>query len=474
MTILKDQDIKVLREKVKSPSKTLLYAALLATCGFPYGLGLGTFNTFVHFFIINYIRLPQEIARSTEREMQVKKLINFAYFIGCTSSCAFGHLIYKNFGVYRSALINIAVYSCSTALLIIHNEYLLYAVRFFQGLTGYLWVILAPRMMRENLPPPIYEKLGYVFNFVVTTGVFIGYCFGNNVCGYHWRAVLLFPLLSEVPRFVAFLFFPMESPTWLVGREVTVSTLKQNYSIFYTEKIADKLARHLQSEREHKRQQNQRTHETEFSELFKPKYRLQFLLCAVMSMLHQLTGMNIFAVYSDDILKQVGIRKPSAITQGMGIVGLISVVTVMLVNNKIGKRSLLIFGFLGQIIGYSIFFFGIGLGSPVLLVVGMYSAMFMYNISLGGVLSFYNADLLPAVGLFSVAMIKWGIASLLIYFTHKLGRLLTVPGMFLFAQLFAVFGGIFYIGYSIETVGKTDKAIEREFMSKRFFDVKLY
>jgi len=317
----------------------------------------------------------------------------------------------------------------------------------------------------------------------------VGYFFGNEFCGRNWRFIMIIPLLSEVLRLALLLArYRMETPRYiatqnkyklnealetelassskpLVEKDPAYDAIFSNYKKLYNEDVAKILSiNYLNTFR----RDNEK--EAGLADLVKPYYRLQFIVALVLNLLNQLTGMNVITVFSNNILKRCGVDEPTIYTQIMGFIAMGAIGVVVFSVKIVGKRNLFIWGLFGQALGYCIFLAGVAYLKSSLVIGGMYVCMFTYSISLGGIVFGYNSDILPPVGSFTVSLIQWALGCVLMGTASSIEASIGVSAMFFFAQLSAVIGGIFYIGYGVETVGKSNKQIAKEFQNKRFYD----
>lgn len=463
MAVTQDVDLNSTPERVRSRSYMLLYSAFLGMCGLYYGLGLGTFNSYAETWCRKSIKdvTPEQIA-------EISQKISLYFFVGCTFAGFSGSWLAGTFGRHRLAWVNCIFAIVLTLAMLQKTVRGLYLLRFLQGVSAYLWTTISPLFIREILPLSGMNLARPLFNISIASGIFVGYIFKLDFFKRNMPLVLLFPLISEVPKLVLFLTaFRMESPAWLVSKKGSESELIENYRHLYNSPQAEEMAR--EKIRENASGKGSAT--ASYGDLLTPEYRMQTMIVLILSLLNQLTGMNIITVFSTSILTNSGLVKETAefVTTAVGFVGLLATIFLIWAYKGIGMRNLLTWGLLGQAASLSVFLGGLAFNNTIAISVGMCAGMFAYNASLGGVLFSYNADLVPANTLSTFAMIQWIVACVMVMYIDRITALLSLEGLFFCAQLSATLGGLFYVAYGVDTAGMNDPQIKKAFMEKKPF-----
>ena len=443
---------------LRSPKSAFFYGVLLASCGLYFGYGIGTFNTFFNYFIV-------EVYKVTDKSEMISIFgnINVLFTIGGTFACFFGSFIYEKFGRYRSLIGALTAEMVIMSLMSIKSLELLYILRFFHGFVGCFWTLLAPLMIKENLPFQIANKVNPLFYAFLTGGILIGYCFGSPTAAQYWRLVLMFPMIIEIPKLLLFIFiYHMESPIWLLQK--FPERVEANYSLLYDDTSASK----LKNSEETLESKDQKDVGVSFSDLFKPAYRLQLFLGILLNSLNQLTGINFIVLYSQEIFEQMGLDNGKELTIGLGFVNFLGGIILMFVMNLAGKKTLLVAGLFSQAFGYMIFLSGMLFDTTIAIKVGPFVYMLSFSLSLGGMLYTYVADILPPVGISISALFQWVFAILISKFAVQITDAIKVFWVFFIAMCIALIGGILMLGLAIDTTNKTDAQIKREFETKSF------
>lgn len=74
-------------------------------------------------------------------------------------------------------------------------------------------------------------------------------------------------------------------------------------------------------------------------DLVKKKYRIQFFLGLFVNMLTQITGINMYILYSNEIYTLEGIEDPSSMTILLGVTLCSGFIFNIIYGNKLGKRK---------------------------------------------------------------------------------------------------------------------------------------
>lgn len=77
----------------------------------------------------------------------MQSILNTSFCIGSFICCFFGSIVYTKLGLYKSTLVFLSLNIVYDILACIPNLYILYGVRFFQGINGVMWTFLGPLMI---------------------------------------------------------------------------------------------------------------------------------------------------------------------------------------------------------------------------------------------------------------------------------------------------------------------------------------
>lgn len=442
---------------LKSPGQALFYGVLLASCGMYFGYGIGSFNTFFDFFIKTAYGITDEA-----QKVEIAGNINMFFMIGGCIACFFGSIFYQTFGRFRTV---IGIFVCEIIVLSLMGMTsltLLYILRFCHGFIGCMWTLLAPLMIKENLPFSIANKVNPLFYCFLTGSIMLGYCFGSEFWGDHWKYVLMGPLAVEVPKLLLFLLiFKMESPVWLSDHRPDY--IEKNFELLYEPESASKLAT---ATREKTLMSESKT--AGLSDMCQKEYRLQFFIATMLNLLNQVTGINFLVFYSKKIFEQAGMSNPTLLTIIMGFLNFLGGVFMIFTLEKIGKKRMMVAGIFGQAFGYFCFLSGMSYNIHILILIGPFIYIFSFAISLGGLIYPYVADIVPPVAISFSAFFQWIMAVMVAKYGVVITEVLGTFWTFYITMWVAFTGGVLFLGYGVDTTNKKDDEIKAEFIEKRF------
>ena len=236
------------------------------------------------------------------------------------------------------------------------NFWFLVIARMIGGLGVGTSLILAPMYIAEIVPAKVRGRMVSLnqLNIVIgiSTAFFTNYLIlklgqsdiswvqslkiGEN----NWRWMLG---LEFLPAFLYFfsLFIVPRSPRWLIMKglntealQVLKSTRNENLAITEVETIKNSI------------ENEENKDKVKFTELFKPALRFVLTIGIVIAILQQITGINSVFFYAPMIFEQTGIGTDAAFSQAImiGLTNLVFTIVAILLIDKIGRKTLLIFG----------------------------------------------------------------------------------------------------------------------------------
>lgn len=444
--------------KLKSNQAGFIYGILLASTASFFGTGVGTFNTFFDHFIKYAYNITDE-----RQKISIVGTINFMFMFGGMTATIVGGYFYEKYGRWKTLIALLVSEIVILLLMGIASIELLFVLRFVEGFIGCYWTLVAPLMIKENLPFHIANRVAPLFYVFLTGFILIGYCFGSEWSGQHWRFVLMYPLLIEIPKlYVFYHIYKMESPIWLYNNQREL--VRENFKFLYEKESAEKLTEELGKVAES-------THTTSisFGQLLSAEYLVQFFLGSLLNVMNQMTGVNFLIFYSTRVFQEMGLPSPSFLTMLLGFTNFSGGFFLIRYQASIGKRYLLTVGILGQAFAYLVFLLGVIFKISILVLVGPFVFMFCFSISLGGIIYSYTADVVPPFAVSICALFQWVLACGVTKFGVNIIKDLGIFWVFFICLNCAFYGGIVFYGFSIETNNKSDLQIKKEFMHKRFF-----
>lgn len=274
--------------------------------------------------------------------------------LGCIGGAMIAGYIGNKYGRKRSLLVAAALFFISAVGSAIPISFDIFIVfRIVGGMGVGIASMLSPMYIAEIAPAPIRGRLVAYNQFAIIFGIvlvyFVNYGIAlqgsdawNEQTGWRWMfasetipALLFFGLLLIVPK----------SPRWLA--------LKGHY-----DKAKDILIR-LVGEKEAAREIEEiRTSITadasqkkvSFSDLLKPGIKTALFVGITLSVLQQVTGINVFLYYAPEIFKKMGSGSDAALLQTVivGAVNLLFTVVAIRSVDKFGRKPLMIIGSTGM------------------------------------------------------------------------------------------------------------------------------
>lgn len=450
------------RSPYKSTAYIFAYGLLLASAGLFYGYLIGTFNNFGEAFLENIYQVNDK-----DEKIEILGNLNFYFLMGGLLSTVTASLIYENLGRYKSILLMCIVKITVLLLFLWKNLIVLYAGRFIGGYLGCFSTFIAPLMIKETIPLKYAGTLSASFAIFITGGILTSYGIGSPAATDYWRFVLSGLLITEVPTFLLFLFyFRMESPKSIHAKSESLKDdLYENYLYIYTEQGAKEQTELFMHDMHNV---SQSAAKITIREVFGAEYRLQFLLGFMLNVLNQLTGINFLIFYSKSIFEKIGLQNAETLTFYLGAINFFGAIFVTNFGALIGKRPILTYGLGAQSLSYFAFLCGLINKNGLLVVIGAYTYVFSFSVSLGGMMYVYLADIVPPIGISFASIGQWVIACIVGKYAMIITETVGEFQVFYFFMLTSFVGCIIFAGYSVETQGKTDSQIKHEFIDKKF------
>ncbi len=214
--------------------------------------------------------------------------------------------------------------------------------------------VISTVYISEIAPPNKRGMLAATFQLAIVVGILVAFSSdlllmdtGDN----NWRFMFLAGCVPAIIFFVL-LFYVKRSPRWLVkvgNIEEAKEVLKEVVQAEDCEKTLADIRESIDAEVANKS-----------IYLFKkPNLKLVMIGFAV-GMFNQFTGINIIMYYATDIFRSAGFSTNSAIGQTVmiGFTNLLFTLIAMSIIDKVGRKTLLLFGSLGMTLFLGLFGFG--------------------------------------------------------------------------------------------------------------------
>jgi SP family arabinose:H+ symporter-like MFS transporter len=220
-------------------------------------------------------------------------------------------------------------------------------------------LIIAPMYIAETSPPAMRGRLVSFNQLNIVVGISAAF-FTNYLIlkwgqsnsewsktlllgEYQWRWMLGLETLPAIFYFIA-LFFVPRSPRWLI-----MKNLEEEALAVLSKSVGKEMAVSNITEINNSIQEDATKPKRKWSDLFKPLLKQVLLIGIVIGILQQITGINSVFFYAPMIFEQSGIGTDAAFTQAIyvGLANLLFTVVAIAMIDKIGRKPLLIFGFIG-------------------------------------------------------------------------------------------------------------------------------
>ncbi|HEX2534267.1 MAG TPA: sugar porter family MFS transporter [Chitinophagaceae bacterium] len=292
--------------------------------------------------------------------------------------------------------------------------------RFIGGVGIGIASMLAPMYISEIAPAGIRGRLISIYQLGIVIGILLIYFVNAAIAGLYdeawnveqgWRWMFGSGIIPSVIFIILLLIVP-ESPRWLAQEN-------------RWDAAADILTK-VSGEAEAKKElltirESLNMQQVSFSQLVKPGLRTALIIGVILSILSQVTGINVIMYYAPEIFKATGDGSSSALLQTILVGGINVLMTVVAIKyvDKWGRKKLLLVGASGMalclaLIGFA-FHTGNTGGSWVLL--GILAYISFFAISLGPLTFVVVAEIFP---------------------THIRGRAMSVAIFFLWLSVYIV------------------------------------
>ena len=204
--------------------------------------------------------------------------------------------------------------------------------------------LLSPLYIAEVAPAKIRGQMVSINQFTIVIGILIAYFINYLLVDTginNWRWMFATEAIPSL-LFFAGMFYVPESPRWLVkankSREA-VDILTRIGNKYYANETLLNIKNTL----------TQETKES-FKLLFKKSLRPVLLIGITLAVFQQLSGINVIFFYAPDIFARTGIGVESQLGQTVliGVVNVTFTIVAMFLVDKLGRKTLLLFGSFGM------------------------------------------------------------------------------------------------------------------------------
>jgi SP family galactose:H+ symporter-like MFS transporter len=430
-------------------------------------------------FLFGYDEGVIAVARaSLEKDLPMSPLVGgfmtAAVPLGALVAAAVAGPITDRFG-RRSVLMAAALLFTlgAVAAASINTVPMLIAARFVLGIAIGLAAVAAPLYIAECAPLESRGAMVSTYQLAITIGILMSYLTGviidDETASGMWRIMFGLGIVPGV-LFLAGMAMLPESPRWLVGKErsadAKVSLARLRGPAGDVDGEVAEMVRAVKDEL------NQ---PVGYSALLEPAVRPALIVGVGLYFLQQLSGINAVIYYAPQIFSHAGFDSGKIqifATIGVGVVNVAATVLAMFLIDRLGRRPLLIIGFLGAAVTMLVIALGVvipNLVPPWLIIAMLLLYIASFALAIGPLPHLMMSEIFPlrvrGPGMSVASLSNWGF-NFLVVFTFPL--MLAGPGLAFTFTLFAVIclGGIAFTMRRVpETTGHSLEAIERHLMS---------
>jgi len=387
--------------------------------------------------------------------------------LGAVLGAFLAALCSDRFGRRSVLVLCAALFGCGAlASALAPSMVVLTASRLLLGLAIGASALAAPQYLAELAPARVRGAVVSAFQLMITIGILAAYLSDMLLepLG-DWRIMLG---VGAIPALIAFLGIVRapESPRWLLlkGREKEAAGVLRQIDPDLAEADLDTTVGEI---RESARQPGGAPG---WAALLGPAVRPMVFFSVAVFVLQQLSGINAVIYYAPSIMAAAGFdgtRAQLLATVGIGAVNVAMTVVAMLVVDRLGRRPLLIIGFLGSAASLALIAVAVRLDGPGAAMMG-FAAVLTYiaffAVSLGPLPWLYMAELFPASlrsrGMALASVANWSTNFLVVFLFPVI---VSLAGMSVTFGLFAVscvVGLVFAIRLAPETKGRSLEEIE--------------
>ncbi len=272
--------------------------------------------------------------------------------LGCIIGVAIAGYIADRIGRKKTLIITAFLFAISAiGCAVAANFTQLVVARIIGGLGVGAASMLSPLYISEIAPAHKRGMLVSLYQLAIVVGINIVFFANYMIAGFNteqwnidmgWRYMLGSETIPAV-LFLLALFFVPESPRWLSkkGRDAEALDILSRIN---SKEVAIKVHGEIKAALGHEK--------GTLGELFAPGLRVAMIIGIFLALFSQITGINAIMYYAPEILKGAGFGVDSALMQTViiGVINTIFTFVAIKYIDKLGRRTLLIWGVSGMIV----------------------------------------------------------------------------------------------------------------------------
>lgn len=395
--------------------------------------------------------------------------------LGALAGASVAGRITDRFGRRRALMAAAALFAIGALIASgITATWMLVGARLVLGLAIGTAAVIAPLYIAEAAPLAIRGALVATYQLAITFGILASYLSGLAIKGNGmWRVMFALGAVPGLLFLIGLVFLP-ESPRWLVLKGILDKARGSLQRLRGTganvDGELDEIVRAAKAEAGQK---------VGYAALLEPAIRPALIVGAGLFFLQQLSGINAVIYYAPEIFRKAGFDSSDTqtlATVGVGAVNFLTTILAMYLIDKIGRRPLLVLGFVGT--GATMLLIAFALINPALVPAWIVIAALLlyiasFAISLGPLPHVMMSEIFPlrvrGPGMSMASISNWGFNFIVVFAFPLMLAGVGLPATF---TIFAVIclGGILFTRARVpETTGHSLEAIETHLKSGRPF-----
>jgi MFS transporter, SP family, galactose:H+ symporter len=321
--------------------------------------------------------------------------------------------------------------------------------------------LAAPMYLAELAPAQRRGAIVSAFQLMITVGILVSYLIGLAFAeSGRWRMMLMMGVVPAIVTFIG-MIGAAESPRWLVLRQ------RADEAAGVLRRLQPNLGQ-LQIDRMVKDIEARTGEAPAWRAFLAPSVRRITVFAMMAFLLQQISGINAVIYYAPRILHSSGFGSTGEQllgTVGIGAVNVLMTFVAILAVDRLGRRPLFIFAFIGTALSLLVIAWTMGNGVPPTVgLVGLFVYIAVFAMSLGPLPWLYMSELFPLQlrgrGMALASVTNWSFNFLVVFLfpvaSKQLGTMATMLGFAAFCA-----AGVAYAWLCApETKGESLEALE--------------
>ena len=389
--------------------------------------------------------------------------------VGCMVGAMFAGALSDKWGRKKILMLSGIAFAVSSIGIMLPMDLSWYIVfRFIGGIGIGIASMLAPMYISEIAPANIRGRLISIYQLGIVIGILLIYFVNAAIAGLHdeawnidygWRWMFGSGIIPSIVFIILLLIVP-ESPRWL-SQKNRWSEAEDILIKVSGEETAKKELSYIRESLSFQK--------ISFLKLIKPGLRTVLIIGVILSILSQVTGINVIMYYAPEIFKSTGDGSSSALMQTVLVGGINVLMTLVAIKyvDSVGRKKLLLIGAAGMavclaLIGFA-FYTNHVQGFWILTGILLYISFFA--ISLGPLTFVVVAEIFPthirgramSVAIFFLWLSVYIVSQTFPMLLESIGSAFT----FWIYMIMSVIAFLFVWNFIPETKGKTLEEIEQ-------------